>query len=346
VVVGDELLVRPGEMVPCDGIVIDGRSHVDTSRITGEPMPLSADVGSRLVSGHLNLEGPLGVRVTAPAGESQYARIVELVRTAQASKAPLQRLADQYATWFTPLTLLVCAGAYLLSRDPVRVLAVLVVATPCPLILAAPVAVIGGINRAARRGIIFRHGMGLEQLARIDVAIFDKTGTLTIGKPAVSDVRAVGEYTIESVLRLAGAVEQASGHLLARTMVDEAMARRIPLGVAHEVTEAPGQGVSGLVDGCSVTVGGWSFVTTRHPASAATCTAGRRRRGNRAPGLGGGEWTGRRCRGVRGSASPRFAAALLGIAAVRGEPDAASLGGRPGQCHAGRASGWYRRGPW
>jgi heavy metal translocating P-type ATPase len=272
VVVGDELLVRPGEMVPCDGIVIDGRSHVDTSRITGEPVPLSAGVGSRLVSGHLNLEGPLGVRVTAPAGESQYARIVELVRTAQASKAPLQRLADRYATWFTPLTLLVCAGAYVLSRDPVRVLAVLVVATPCPLILAAPVAVIGGINRAARRGIIFRHGMGLEQLARVDVAVFDKTGTLTIGKPAVSGVRAVGEYTAESVLRLAGAIEQGSGHLLARTMVDEAIARRIPLATAREVTEAPGQGVTGIVDGCAVTVGGWSFVTTRHPASAPDLT--------------------------------------------------------------------------
>lgn len=148
-------------------------------------MPVSAHPGILLLSGSLNLEGPLTVRATAPASESQYARIVDLVRTAQESKSPLQRLADRYAVWFTPLTLIVCAGAYLLSGDPTRVLAVLVVATPCPLILATPVAVVGGINRAARRGIIFRHGTALEQLGRVGVAIFDKTGTLTIGRPKV-----------------------------------------------------------------------------------------------------------------------------------------------------------------
>ncbi|HEU5320237.1 MAG TPA: HAD-IC family P-type ATPase, partial [Methylomirabilota bacterium] len=162
VVVGDRLLIRPGEMVPCDGVVLDGRSHVDVARITGEPMPLSAAAGVALRSGSLNLEGPLTLRATALARESQYARIVELVRTAQASKSPLQRLADRYAVWFTPVTLLVCAAAWLASGDPERVLAVLVVATPCPLILATPVAIIGGINRAAAHGIIFRHGTALE----------------------------------------------------------------------------------------------------------------------------------------------------------------------------------------
>lgn len=267
VAVGDELLLRPGELLACDAMVVEGRSHVDASRLTGEPVPVSAHPGVSLSSGSLNLEGPLTVRATAPASESQYARIVELVRTAQASKAPLQRLADRYAIWFTPITLGVCAAAYLLSSDPTRVLAVLVVATPCPLILAAPVAIVGGINRAARHGIIFRHGTALEQLGRVAIAIFDKTGTLTIGRPEVARVLAVAPLTEDNVLRLAGAVEHGSGHLLARTLVQEAESRAIPLPAARHIVEAPGQGVRGEVEGQRVTVGGWSFVVSRHPAA-------------------------------------------------------------------------------
>jgi heavy metal translocating P-type ATPase len=265
--VGDTLLLRPGELLACDAIVVEGRSHVDASRITGEPVPVSAHPGIRLLSGSLNLEGPLTVRATAPASESQYARIVDLVRTAQGSKSPLQRLADRYAVWFTPLTLLVCAGAYLLSGDPTRVLAVLVVATPCPLILATPVAVVGGINRAARRGIIFRHGTALEQLGRVGVAVFDKTGTLTIGRPKVARVLPAAGFTEDGVLRLAASVEQGSGHLLARTLVQEAVDRGIALPAGSHISEAPGQGVSGEVEGHPVTVGGWSFVVKRHPAA-------------------------------------------------------------------------------
>lgn len=266
---GDELLVRPGELVPCDGVVLSGRSHVDTARLTGEPLPVSAAIGTRLLSGSLNLDGPLTLRVSAPARESQYARIVELVRTAQASKSPLQRLADRYAVWFTPLTLLVCAVAYLASRDPLRVLAVLVVATPCPLILATPVAVVGGINRAARRGIVFRHGAGLEQLARITAAVFDKTGTLTLGRPRVARVWAAPPYTEAELLRLAAAVEHGSGHLLARTLTEEARARGIPQVTADLVVESPGQGVSGRVEGRRVSVGGRAYVLGQHPEAAA-----------------------------------------------------------------------------
>jgi heavy metal translocating P-type ATPase len=269
VAVGDIILLRPGELLACDSVVIEGRSHVDASRMTGEPVPLSAHPGVPLMSGSLNLEGPLTVRVTAAASQSQYARIVDLVRTAQESKAPLQRLADRYAVWFTPLTLVVCAAAYFISRDPTRVLAVLVVATPCPLILATPVAIVGGINRAARRGIIFRHGTALEQLGRIAVAVFDKTGTLTIGRPRVDRVLAIPPFSEEDVLRLAGSIEQGSGHLLARTVVQEASARGIKLPEAGNVIEAPGQGVTGAVEGHAVTVGGWSFLVDRHPPAEA-----------------------------------------------------------------------------
>jgi cation transport ATPase len=183
VAVGDVLLIRPGELIPCDGVVIAGSSDLDTSQLTGEAMPVDAHAGVVVHSGACNGAGVLRMRATARAGESQYARIVELVRSAQASKAPLQRLADHYAVWFTPLTLLACAATFALSHDWTRVLAVLVVATPCPLILATPIAIIGGVNLAARHHIIVRHGAALERLAAATTAVFDKTGTITRGPP-------------------------------------------------------------------------------------------------------------------------------------------------------------------
>lgn len=268
IAIGDRLLIRPGEMVPCDGVVREGRSQVDASRLSGEPLPISARPGTLLQSGALNLDGPLELEATAPAAASLYARIVELVRTAQASKAPLQRLADRYAVWFTPVTLAVCALTWIVSRDPLRVLAVLVVATPCPLILATPVAIIGGINRAARRQIIVRHGGALEALAAVEVAVFDKTGTLTVGRPRVASVRPLAPFSEAELLRLSGAVELGSGHLLARTLVDEAQGRGIALPTATEVLEAAGRGVRGVVDGHHVAVGAFSFVRDTNPAAA------------------------------------------------------------------------------
>jgi heavy metal translocating P-type ATPase len=262
---GDLILVRPGELIPCDLEVVGGSSSVDTSRITGEPMPVAARPGSRFPSGSLNLDGVLEARILAPAGESQYARIVELVRTAQASKSPLQRLADRYAVWFTPLALVVCGTAWAVSGDPVRALAVLVVATPCPLILATPVAIIGGINRAARHGIIYRHGGALEQLGQVKVAVFDKTGTLTVGHPEVAHIVPAPPFTASELLRLAAGVEQGSGHPLARTVVAAARARGLVPPETGGIVEAPGQGVGGRVDGREVAIGGWTYVTARHP---------------------------------------------------------------------------------
>lgn len=265
---GDLLLVRAGELIPCDAIVIDGRSHVDVSRLTGEPLPIVATPGTRLMSGSANGEGTLTVRAIATASESQYAHIVALVRSAQASKARLQRVADRYAVWFTPLTIGICALVYVVTQEPVRVLAVLVVATPCPLILATPIAFIGGINLAARRHIIVRTGDALERLAGIDTIIFDKTGTLTIGRPAVSRVVPASGLTENEVLRVAGAVEQGSSHLLARTVVDAAEARGIALPPGRGVIECAGRGVTGQVEGRRVSVGSRSFVLEHHPRVA------------------------------------------------------------------------------
>lgn len=269
VVVGELILVRPGEMVPCDAMVTEGNSSLDTSRVTGEPLPERVQRGATVRSGVVNLEGPLVLRVTSPASESLYAQIVELVRTAQSEKSPIQRLADKWAVWFTPITLVACAFAWWLSGDPARVLAVLVVATPCPLILATPVAVIGGINRAARKQIVVRNGSALELLARVDTAVFDKTGTLTIGRPAVSALSVPAGASEDELLRVAAAVEIGSGHLLARSIVEAASARKLTIPAAHDIVDVAGQGVYGIVDGLPVTVGSLTLVRERHPRAAA-----------------------------------------------------------------------------
>ena len=265
---GDELLVRPGELVPCDGTVVGGASHVDTSRLTGEPIPVRAAIGTSLLSGN----DYLGIAVRT-SQDSQYARIVDLVRTAQASKSPLQRTADKWAVWFTPLTIGACVMAWFVSHDWNRVLAVLVVATPCPLILAAPVAIIGGINRAARRSIIVRNGGALEALASVNSAVFDKTGTLTVGKPRVHQVVTDDGASAVAMLGIAAAVEQGSGHLLARVIVAEAESRGATMAMATELVETAGRGVTGMVNGRYVAVGSPDFVRERVPSLAVRLTA-------------------------------------------------------------------------
>jgi heavy metal translocating P-type ATPase len=258
--VGDVFVVRPGEMVPCDGVVLSGISEIDASQLTGEAIPVPAHAGIRLMSGSLNAHGVLSVRATARAAESQYSRIVELVREAQASKSPLQRLADRYAVWFTPATLLVCVVTFTLTQSWSSVLAVLVVATPCPLILATPVAIIGGINRAARRKIIVRHGTAVEMLSRATLAVFDKTGTLTVGKPSIRSVLALPGFMEREVLRAAAAVEQGSSHQLARVVVEEAEKRYGELQQATQHRESPGEGLTGIVGDFEVVVGSRAFV--------------------------------------------------------------------------------------
>jgi heavy metal translocating P-type ATPase len=264
---GDTFLVRPGELIPCDGRVLSGISEIDVSQLTGEAIPVPAVAGTNVMSGSLNAHGVLSIKATARAAESQYSRIVELVRSAQASKAPLQRLADRYAIWFTPLTLFICVLAWAFTQSWVIVLAVLVVATPCPLILATPVAIIGGINRAARRKIIMRHGAALEYLSGATIAVFDKTGTLTIGKPSVGKVVTLPGFSEKKVLTYAAAVEHGSSHLLARVVVDEATRRYGRLPEASQHRESPGQGLVGLVNDTDVVIGSRVFVATKATVS-------------------------------------------------------------------------------
>ncbi len=273
--VGDVFLVRPGEMVPCDATILEGEAGMDIARITGEPVPLPGRPGVEVRSGTLVLDGPLVLRADARASDSLYAQVVEQVRVAQARKAPLQRLADRVAVWFTPATLAVCALAWWLSGDPNRVLAVLVVATPCPLILATPVAIIGGINRAARQRIIVRHGGALEALASVEVAVFDKTGTLTVGQPEVASVESVGGFADRELLALAASVEHGAGHPLARSVVRAAEGAGLALAGAVGVTEVPGRGVRGTVTGRRVTVGALSLVRELEPGAADALEAGR-----------------------------------------------------------------------
>ena len=260
----DLVLVRPGALIPADGVVEAGSSHLDTASLTGEPVPARVQPGDQVASGSINQESPLTVRITALASESQYARIVALVRSAEASKAPIQRLADRAAVWFTPLTLLVAAIAWLMSGDPLRVLSVLVVATPCPLILATPVAVIGGLNRAARHGILFRDGGAVERIGEVDAVILDKTGTLTEGMPTLLDIRPLS-LPADEVLTLAAAVERGSGHLLARTVVSAADQRGLPRLIPTDVRETAGRGVRGIAGGRDVAVGSLAYVRAEFP---------------------------------------------------------------------------------
>ena len=258
---GDVLLVRPGDLVPVDGEVTNGTSAVDQSALTGEPLPIRAVQGTALLSGSVNLDGALEMRASRPAEQSQYQQIVRLVERARREKPPIQRLADRFAVWFTPVTLVMCGVAWLLTGSATSVLAVLVVATPCPLILATPIAVIAGISRAADLGVIVKTGAAIEQLGRARAIVFDKTGTLTLGHPTVGRIEAKDGVVPDEVLRLAAAVERLSSHHLGRA-VAEAAGRLGPLPPASDFLENPGAGVAARVEGRAVAVGSARFLSS------------------------------------------------------------------------------------
>ena len=268
VAVGDTLLVRPGEIIPVDGVVLKGVSAVDESALTGEPVPIPVMPGHDVMSGSVCLDGALDMRATRPSSESQYEQIVRLVRAAQIEKAPIGRLADRYAVFFTPFTLLMCMAAYLLTHRPDAVVAVLVVATPCPLILATPVAIISGINRAARRGIVVKNGAAIEQIGKATAVVFDKTGTLTRGRPVVERIIPLDGLSADAILRVAAGLEQLSGHHMARALVEAGVARLGSLPQPEHLSEEAGRGVSGQVEGHMIDVGSASYALQKGLATA------------------------------------------------------------------------------
>jgi heavy metal translocating P-type ATPase len=260
---GDLLLVRPGETVPADGTLEDAGATLDESMLTGEPLPVSLQQGARVRSGGVNAGGAFRLRASAGAAGSTYAAIIRLTQAAAQSRAPLVRLADRWAIGFILLTALLAGAAWAITGDPRRALAVLVVATPCPLILAAPIALIAGIGRAARRGIVVKGGAALERLARIRTVIFDKTGTLTPGRPRLAGIEADGALGRDAALRLAAALAQASTHPVSVALVATARARGFDLPVPEAVEETPGGGLSGQVDGKTLTLGSEGFLIGR-----------------------------------------------------------------------------------
>jgi heavy metal translocating P-type ATPase len=258
---GDLLLVKPGEVVPVDGLLGTATAVFDESALTGESRPVERLQGDPVRSGAVNAGAAFDLRATATSEESTYAGIVRLVEEAQRQKAPFVRLADRYALVFIPVTLAIAGGAWLLTGDAVRALAVLVVATPCPLILAAPIAIVAGVSRSARRGIIVKGGGALETLARGSILLFDKTGTLTSGVPEVADVEVFGDVSPDELLRLAASLDQVSPHVLAAAIVRAARRRGVSMSFPEGVHEEHGSGIEGKVEGRVIALGKTAWVT-------------------------------------------------------------------------------------
>ncbi len=271
--VGDQLLVRPAEVVPVDGELLDEAGVFDESSLTGESLPVERLRGETLMSGAVNGEFAVRMRATASAEDSQYQRILALVAEAEEAKAPTVRLADRFAVPFTLVSLVIAGVAWWASGDPVRFAEVLVLATPCPLLIAAPVAFLGGMSRSARAGVIVKGGATLEALARARSVAFDKTGTLTHGRPELAAVEVAAMEVADgmepdAVLRLAAAAEQGSSHVLAAGVIRAAQDRGLELPPVERASEVATHGVEAAVDGHTVRVGKLRFVQEVDPAAA------------------------------------------------------------------------------
>ncbi len=266
---GDLLLIRRGDVVPVDGTVAGGVAVLDEAALTGEALPVRHPAGDAVMSGPVNVGDAFDLTANRTAADSTFAGIVRLVEQAQRSRAPMVRMADRYALGFLVLTVAIAGSAWLLTGDPVRAVAVLVVATPCPLILAVPIALVAGLSRAAREGILIKGGGALETMARIAVLVLDKTGTLTEGRPKLAAILPAADLEPDEVLRLAASLDQVSQHTIARTVVAEARERGLSLSMPVQASEVSGEGVRGQIDGRDVVVGGRTFVASHLQPSRA-----------------------------------------------------------------------------
>jgi P-type E1-E2 ATPase len=267
------LLVRPSEIVPVDATLSSVEASMDESSITGESVPAEKQAGEQVLSGSVNSQLAVELIATATAADSQYQQIVALVAEAADSKAPVVRLADRYALPFTVFSLALAGAAWWLSGDPVRFAEVLVLATPCPLLIAAPVAFIGGMSRAARNSVIVKGGGVLEQLASAKTAVFDKTGTLTYGAPTLVAIRPENGFGADELLGAVASAEQYSSHVLATSMIDAARNRGIRLTEADRASEEATNGVQATIEGREVVVGKFAFVAEHAPDAARTTIA-------------------------------------------------------------------------
>jgi heavy metal translocating P-type ATPase len=255
VTVSDKLHIKPGEMVPVDGIILEGSTTVDESSLTGESMPQLRQKGDTILSGSIVVDGALTVRATATARDSQFEQIIRLVRSAISSHAPFARLAERYSIPFTVTSFAIAGAVWVVSGDPVRFLQVIIVATPCPLLLAAPIALVSGLSRASKHGIIVKTGSVLERLAQAETIAFAKTGTLTHGQLHVATVKTFHGHTTDSVLASAASLEQNSNHVVARAIVHSAITAKIKFAKAKHVREISGRGVEAKINNSHVLVG-------------------------------------------------------------------------------------------
>jgi heavy metal translocating P-type ATPase len=262
--VGDVLVVLPHEICPADGIVQLGSSTMDESYLTGEPFLIRKTKGSAVISGAINGDAALTIAVERRAVDSRYARIMEIVRAAEENRPGMRRLADRLGAWYTPLALLVAAAGWTISGQPARFLAVIVIATPCPLLLAIPVAIIGAISLAARRGIIIKDAGLLERIGSCRTVLFDKTGTLTIGQPALTEILCAPGFDRRDVLRLAASLELYSKHPLAAAVVGEAETAKVGLLPVMEMSEKAGAGLTGRVANRAVRITGRRKLSPEH----------------------------------------------------------------------------------
>ena len=256
VAAGDTLIVLPHEICPVDGVVAEGHGSMDESFLTGEPFQMSKAPGAAVISGAVNGNSALTIEATKPAKDSRYAQIMRVMEQSEDRKPRLRRVADRLGAWYTPVALALAGLGWWISGDPTRFLAVVVIATPCPLLLAIPIAVVGAISTAARRGILIRNPAILEQIDHCRTFIFDKTGTLTYGRPVMTEVLAADGGTGDSVLAQAASLEQYSKHPLAQAIVSAAQERKLPLSQVESLSERPGEGLRGVVKGTEIRIVG------------------------------------------------------------------------------------------